>query len=115
MPGTGRPADPLWFAIGFVFGAIPGIYFHQLVASLGIGLAVGVAFGLIRADAKRGYTRPADPLWFTIGLGIGLLGGLWLHHFGLGWLLGMGLGLAFGLLLGAFLGTARADHRKISG
>jgi len=115
MPGAGRPGDPLWFAIGFVLGAIPGIYFHQLVAALGVGFALGVALALIRGDAKRGYTRPTDPLWFAIGLAIGLLGGLWLHYLGLSWPLGMGLGLALGLFFGAFLGTARADHLRNRG
>src|SRR5439155_17699897 len=67
MPGAGggRPADPLWSAIGFAIGVIPGIYFHQVGAGLGIGIALGGAFGLMRADAKRGYKRPADPLWFV--------------------------------------------------
>jgi hypothetical protein len=111
MPGTGRPGDPLWMAIGFAIGVIPGIYFHQVYAGLGIGLALAVAFGLIREDKRRGYRRPTDPTRFMIGLGIGLLGGVWLHYLGLGWGLGMGLGLAFGLFLGAAIGVSRADTR----
>jgi hypothetical protein len=112
MPGQGRPGDPLWFAIGFLLGVIPGVYFHQLGAGLGIGFALGVAFGLIREDRRRGNRRPADPLWFAIGLGVGLAGGVWLHYLGLTWSLGLGLGLVLGLFLGAVLGTIRADRRR---
>ncbi|MFZ0955441.1 MAG: hypothetical protein WAN60_03800 [Candidatus Sulfotelmatobacter sp.] len=111
MPGAGRPGDPLWGAIGFAIGVIPGIYFHQVYAGLGIGLALAVAFALIREDMRRGYRRPTDPTRFMIGLGIGLLGGVCLHYLELGWRLGMGLGLAFGLFLGAALGVSRADTR----
>jgi hypothetical protein len=57
MPGTGRPGDPLWMAIGFAIGVIPGIYFHQSYAGLGIGIALAVAFGRIREDKRRGYRR----------------------------------------------------------
>jgi small basic protein len=111
MPGAGRPGDPLWMAIGFAIGVIPGICFHQVYAGLGIGLALAVAFGLIREDMRRGYRRPTDPTRFTIGLAIGLLGGVWLHYLGLGWRLGMGLGLAFGFFLGATIGVSRANTR----
>ena len=85
MPGGGRPADPLWSAIGFAIGIAPGIYFHQLGLGVGLGIVLAGAFGLVRADIKNKYTRPADPLWFAIGLAIGILGGLWLHFLGLGW------------------------------
>jgi hypothetical protein len=112
MPGAGRPGDPLWGAIGFSIGVIPGIYFHEVYAGLGIGLALAVAFALIREDIRRGYRRPTDPTRFIIGLGIGLLGGVWLHYLGLGWRLGMGLGLAFGLFLGAAIGVSYADTRR---
>ena len=37
MPGTGRPGDPLWMAIGFAIGVIPGIWLHQVYAGLGSG------------------------------------------------------------------------------
>ena len=111
MPGTGRPGDPLWMAIGFASGVIPGIWFHQVYAGLGIGMALAIAFGRIREDKRRLYRRPTDPTRFMIGLGIGLLGGAWLHSLGLGWSLGMGLGLAFGLFLGAALGVSRALNR----
>lgn len=73
---------------------------------------MGVALGLIREDRRTGYKRPTGPLRFAIGLGIGLLGGLWLHYLGLGWLLGMALGLAFGLFLGAAIGVSRVEVRK---
>jgi hypothetical protein len=112
MPGAGRPADSLWFAIGFAIGIAPGTYFHQLGFGVCLGLVLGGAVGLIRADIKNKYTRPADPLWFAIGLAIGLLAGLWLHYLGLAWRLGVGLGLALGLFLGAVLGTIRADLRR---
>jgi len=112
MPGAGRPGDPLWGAIGFAIGVIPGIYFHQVWAGLGIGLALAVAFALIREDIRQGYRRPTDPLRFAIGLGIGLVGGLWLHYLGLGWSLGMGLGLAFGLFLGAAIGSGPPESPK---
>ena len=112
MPGAGRPADPFWVAVGFAIGVVPGIYFHQLGAGFGIGIALGGALGLIREDMRRGYRRPADPLWFAIGLAIGLLGGVGLHYLGLGWKLGIGLGLALGLFLGAAMGTIRADLRR---
>jgi hypothetical protein len=111
MPGAGRPGDPVWLAIGMVIGIVPGIYFHQLWAGLAIGFVLGGALALIRADAKRNYTRPADPLWFAIGLAVGVLGGIGLHYMGLGWKLGIGLGLALGLTLGAVMGTIRADLR----
>ena len=53
MPGTGRPGDPLWFAIGFGGGVIFGICVHQIWAGLAMGVVVGVALALIREDAKR--------------------------------------------------------------
>ena len=115
MPGFlgGRSGDPLWAAIGFAIGVIPGIYFHQIGAGLGIGFALGVAFGLIREDIRNNNRRPADPLWFVIGLGIGMLGGLYLYHLGLTLKLGIGLGIAIGVVLGATMGTIRADlHRN---
>src|SRR5271169_2266229 len=112
MPGQGRPGDPLWFAIGFLLGAVPGIYFHQVGAGVGFGLALGVAFGLIREDRRRGIRRPADPLWFAIGFVIGLLCGVGLHYLGLTWNFGVGLGLALGLVFGAVAGTIRADRRR---
>ena len=112
MPGQGRPADPLWTAVGLALGVIPGIYFHQIGAGLGIGIALGAALGLIREDKRRGYHRPADPLWFAIGLLIGLAAGVWLHFLGLTWRLGLGLGLALGCFLGAVAGTIRADRRR---
>jgi len=83
MPGTGRPGDPLWMAIGFAIGVIPGIWLHQVYAGLGIGMALAIAFGRIREDKRRLYRRPTDPTRFVIGLGIGLLGGDWLHSLGL--------------------------------
>jgi asparagine N-glycosylation enzyme membrane subunit Stt3 len=112
MPGVGRRADPRWAAIGFVIGAIPGIYFHQVAAGLGIGMALGVAFGLIREDIRNKNTRPADPLWFLVGLLIGILGGVYLYHVGLGLGLSLGLGIALGVMLGAVTGTVRADLRR---
>ena len=115
MPGTGgvgRPADPLWTAIGLAIGVIPGIYFHQISAGLGIGVALGVALGRIREDKRRGYSRPADPLWFAIGLVIGLGGGVWVHYLGLTWALSILLGLALGVVFGAVAGTIRADRRR---
>ena len=57
MPGAGRPADPLKFAIGFTIGVVPGIYFHQFAAGVGIGLALGVALGPIGADIRNKCTR----------------------------------------------------------
>jgi len=111
MPGAGRPGDPLWAAIGFAIGILPGIYFHQI----GLGLALGIvlsALGLIREDIRNNNRRPADPLWFAIGLGIGILVGLYLWHLGLGWRLGIGLGIATGVVLGATIGTIRADIRR---
>jgi|SRR5580658_624973 hypothetical protein len=111
MPGTGRPGDPLWMAIGFAIGVIPGVYFHQSYAGFGIGIALAVAFGRIREDKRRGYRRPTDPTRFMFGLGVGLLGGVWLHYLGLSWWLGMGLGLAFGIFLGAAIGVSRALNR----
>jgi len=113
MPITGgRPGDPLWTAIGFLIGVIAGICLHQLWAGVGIGMALGVAFGLISEDRKRGYRRPADPLWFVIGVSVGLVAGVILHYLGLSWGLGLGLGLALVLFLGAVAGTARADHLR---
>jgi len=112
MPGQGRPGDPLWTAIGFLIGVIPGVVFHQVGLGLCLGLVLGGAFGLIREDLKRGYRRPADPLWFVIGLTIGLAGGVCLHYLGLSWRMGIGLGLALGLVLGAVAGTIRADRRR---
>jgi hypothetical protein len=73
---------------------------------------LGIAGSLIREDMRRGYRRPTDALRFAIGLGIGLLGGRWLHYLGLGWGLGMGLGLAFGLFLGAAVGLGSGEFRK---
>ena len=112
MPGQGRPADPFWTAVGLASGVIPGIYFHQIGAGLGIGVALGVALGLIREDRRRGYRRHADPLWFCIGLLIGLGGGVWLHFLGLTWPLSILLGLALGAVFGAVAGTIRADRRR---
>jgi O-antigen/teichoic acid export membrane protein len=113
MPGAGRPGDPLWTAIGFMIGIVPGIYFHQIGAALGIGIALGVALGLIREDRRRGYRRPADPLWFCIGLLIGLGAGVCLHFLGLRWFPSLALGLALGLVFGAVAGTIRADRRRV--
>jgi hypothetical protein len=112
MPGVGRPGDPLWAAIGFAIGVIPGIYFHQIGLGTALGIALAVAFGLIREDIRNNNRRPADPLWFAIGPVIGILGGLYLWHLGLGWKLGIGLGAALGACLGAVMGTARADIRR---
>ena len=112
MPGQGRPGDPLWFAIGVIICIIPGIYFHQLGLGLTLGFVVGGALGLMREDKRRGYRRPVDPLWFVIGLLIGLAAGVCLHFLGLTWRLGLGLGLALGLFLGAVAGTIRADRRR---
>jgi hypothetical protein len=52
MPGHGRPADPLWTAIGLTLGVVPGFYFHQIGAGVGIGIALGCALGLIREDRR---------------------------------------------------------------
>lgn len=112
MPGAGRPADPLWSAIGFLVGIIPGIYLHQLGMGVALGIVLGGALGLIREDRRRGYHRPADPLWFAIGLFVGLGAGVFLHFLGLTWRLALGLGLALGLLLGAVAGTIRGDRRR---
>jgi hypothetical protein len=112
MPGQGRPADPLWFAIGMIICIIPGIGFHQLGLGITFGFVVGGALGLIREDKRRGYHRPADPLWFAIGLLIGLAVGVSLHFLGLTWRLGLGLGFALGVFLGAVAGTIRADRLK---
>ena len=112
MPGVGRPGDPLWFAIGFAIGVIPGIYFHQFGVGLALGIVLGGAFGLIREDIRTDNRRPASPLWFVIGLGIGVLVGLYLWHLGLGWKLGIGLGVALGAFLGAVMGTDREDIRR---
>ena len=73
MPGAGRPGDPLWFAIGFAIGILPGFYFHQVGLGAVLGLVLGGTLGLIRADATKNYRRPADPLWFATGLFIGIL------------------------------------------
>jgi hypothetical protein len=112
MPGSGRSADPLWFAIGFVVGLAPGLYFHQFAVGAGVGLVLGGACGLIREDIRKGYRRPASFLWFLIGLAIGLSGSFWLHSAGLSWRLSLGLGLALGLVFGSTLGTWRADARQ---
>jgi hypothetical protein len=112
MPGTGRPGDPLWSAIGFLIGIIPGIYFHQFGMGVTLGIVLGGALGLIREDKRRGYRRPADPFWFAIGLAVGLGGGVCPHYLGLSWRLGLGLGLALGLVFGAVAGTIRADRRR---
>jgi hypothetical protein len=111
MP-RGRPADPLWSAIGFLLGIIPGIYFHQLGMGVALGIVLGGALGVIREDKRRGYRRPVDSLWVCIGLLIGLAGGVGLHFLGLTWLLGLGLGVALGLVFGAVAGMARADRRR---
>jgi hypothetical protein len=112
MPGAGRPADPLWTAIGLLLGIISGIYFHQIWAGVAIGFVLGGALGLIREDRRRGYHSPADPLWSGIGLLVGLGAGFGLHFLGLTWRLGLGLGLALGLFLGAVAGTVRTDWRR---
>jgi len=112
MPGHGRAGDPLWTAIGFVIGASSGLIFHQWGLASCLGLVLGVTFGLVRADRSRGYQRPADPLWFLIGLAIGLGGGIWMHYLGLSWVMGIGLGLVLGLVLGVVAGTIRADRRR---
>jgi hypothetical protein len=112
MPGVGRRGDPLWFAIGLVLGVVPGIYFHQIGPGLALGFVLGGALSLIRADARNGYRRPADPLWFLIGLAVGVIVGIWLHYLGLSWTLGIGLGIALGLFLGAVVGTIRADQKR---
>jgi hypothetical protein len=111
MPGHGRPADPLWTAIGFLIGVIPGIVYHQLGLGLCLGGLLGGAFGLIREDRKRGYSWPSHPLWFVVGLMLGMAGGVGLHYLGLSWPMGIGLGLALGLVLGAVAGTIRPDRR----
>ena len=114
MPGGGgRPADPIWFATGFLIGVIPGIYLHQLGLGLAIGMALGGALGLIREDMRRGYRRPGDPLWFCGGLTVGLGVGVWLHYLGLSWRMGLGLGFAVGLFLGAVAGTIGADRGRV--
>ncbi|MGB6385403.1 MAG: hypothetical protein WBD25_08260 [Terriglobales bacterium] len=112
MPGAGRPGDPFWAAIGFAIGVIPGIYFHQIGLGLALGIVLGGAFGLIREDIRTNNRRPADPLWFVIGLVIGILGGLYLYHLGLTLRLGISLGVALGVFLGAVMGTARSDARR---
>ncbi len=43
MPGTGRAADPLWFAIGFAIGFLPSVYFRQV----GFGVALDSCLGLL--------------------------------------------------------------------
>ena len=53
MPGAGRPGDPLWFAIGFAIGFLPGLYYHQIGLGVALGLTLGAAFALIREDRKR--------------------------------------------------------------
>ena len=53
MPGVGRSADPLWFAIGFAIGLLPGFYFHQIGLGLALGIVLGGTFGLVAADAKK--------------------------------------------------------------
>ena len=58
MPGTGRPGDPLWMAIGFASGVIPGIWLHQVYAGLGIGMALAIAFGRIREDSVGSIAGP---------------------------------------------------------
>jgi hypothetical protein len=35
MPGAGRPGDPLWMAIGFAIGVIPGICFTRFMPDWG--------------------------------------------------------------------------------
>jgi hypothetical protein len=112
VPGAGRPGDPLWFVIGFAIGVIPGIYFHQLWAGVGIGIVLGGAFGLIRADIRNKNVGRVAPARFAIGVVIGLVCGFCLHYLGLGWLPGIGLGLAFGLFLGAAIGTNNQTSRR---
>jgi len=113
MPITrGRPIDLLWFAIGFVVGVTPGIYFHQPGLGLALGFVIGSGLGLIREDKRRGYRRPANPLWFCAGLALGLAAGIGLHYLGLTWGLGLGLGFALGLVFGAVAGTIRADRHR---
>jgi small basic protein len=90
------------------------MFLHQLGLGLALGIVLGGAFGLIREDMRRGYRRPADPLWFLIGLASGLLVGVGLHYLGLTWRFGLGLGLALGLVFGAVAGTIRADIRASS-
>lgn len=113
MPGSGRPGDPVCFAIGFGIVTIAGLFLHQFWAGAAIGLVLGGTLALIREDAKRNYRRPADPLWFLIGLVIGSSPAIYLHHAGLSWKLSLLLGLPLGALVGAISGTARADmHRN---
>ena len=112
MPGIGRPVNPVWLGVGAVIGAVLGIYLHQLWAGLAIGAVLAGALSLIREDARRGYRRPFDHVWFVFGLAIGLIGGVGLHYLGLDWKLGLGLGLAAGLFIGAAVGTIREDTRR---
>jgi hypothetical protein len=67
--------------------------------------------GRIRRDGHR----TASPLWFVIGLAIGLTGSFWLHSAGLDWRMSLGLGLALGIVFGAALGTWRADLKEKTG
>jgi hypothetical protein len=112
MRGAGRPADPLWTGIGFLVGIIPGIYFHQWGAGTAVGIVLGGALGLVREDKRRGYRRPANPLWFAIGFLIGFALGISLHALGLTLGLSIFLGVALGVVFGALAGTARADRRR---
>lgn len=53
MRGSGRPGDPVCFAIGFGIVTIAGLFLHQFWAGAAIGLVLGGTLALIREDAKR--------------------------------------------------------------